>query len=224
MGELPEGLGNILAAITALGLASFALVDAFKLLPFGGVSYVGFARIRALVNRLLSDADRKGPMGVAEQLLAIWVSGKALADQKAVAKSLLKLNPENADRFAKLTEVDAETLKTVAAKVQTGAALSEAELTVMGRFDLALTALIDAAYLRADQRYRNGTRALACVVAVLLAVAGGIALGGTQVLHNETELLKLVLAGLFATPLAPLSKDLTSALAAGVKLAQMIKR
>jgi hypothetical protein len=58
------------------------------------------------------------------------------------------------------------------------------------------------------------------VVAVALAAGGTLAVQG----WSWTNLFLGILAGLIATPIAPVSKDLTSALAAGVKAAQAIKR
>ena len=58
------------------------------------------------------------------------------------------------------------------------------------------------------------------IVAVVLAVGGGLMLK----FFDSQRLLLCLLAGLLATPLAPISKDLSSALAAAVKAAQSVKR
>jgi hypothetical protein len=97
-----------------------------------------------------------------------------------------------------------------------GNPLGDGEVNVLGRFDLALASLLDDAYQHADQRYRNWSRVAAMIVAVVLAVLGSFAVNGNPWLG--------VLAGVVATPIAPISKDLTSALAAGVKVAQAMKR
>ena len=52
-----------------------------------------------------------------------------------------------------------------------------------------------------------------------------LALVGGAMLHFDEQRMALcAVAGLFATPLAPISKDLSSALAAAVKVAQTVKR
>ena len=63
-------------------------------------------------------------------------------------------------------------------------------------------------------------------VAVALAVLGEFFLSADDAgLHLSLKDLALaVLAGLLATPLAPVSKDLASALQAGVKVAQALRR
>ena len=91
---------------------------------------------------------------------------------------------------------------------------------VTPRFDLALTALLDRGYQHADQRYRNAAKGLGMIFAVLLAVLGGLAISQN---FDTADLLKAILAGLLATPLAPISKDVASALAAGVKAVQAMK-
>ena len=159
-------------------------------------------------------------------------------DQKAIARSLLKLrlSVKTAERFATITHVDKDVLKSVAAKMNNGSDLEPNEANALGRFDLALAALLDEGYQRADQRYRNATRVYASVVAVVLAVLGGWAVshpvsGGTAAMTAPIEeyffhkqMWIAFFCGLLATPLAPISKDLASALQAGVKVAQTIKR
>lgn len=91
--------------------------------------------------------------------------------------------------------------------------------------------LVDGAYQRADQIYRNATKAWSVLVSVILAV-----LGGFLVLWDQTgaapsfgdylaspDLYQALLAGLLATPLAPISKDLASALGAAVKAMQLVR-
>jgi hypothetical protein len=76
------------------------------------------------------------------------------------------------------------------------------------RTDLIVTATLDEAYQRADQLYRDGTRAWAMAVSILLALIAG------HQLHAPVA--TSLLAGLLATPLAPIAKDLSTALATAV--------
>ncbi len=224
----PVDIGYVVAAIGALGTTSFALVDATKLLGNGGISNSGFIHIESAVGKFFPGASRRPGTGTAraeKELLDIlhgnWINGTALADQKAIAKSLIKLrlNGSTAGNFAAATEVDGKVLATVAAKMANGESMLSAEANVFGRFDLALTAMLDEGYNRADQKYRNRARGLACVVSVVLAVLGGWSIAGGRYLWTA-DMAKAALCGLLATPLAPISKDLASALAAGVKVAE----
>jgi len=223
-------IGNAVAAIGALGTASFALVDGTKLLRDGGISNSGFIHIESAVRKFFPNASRKlkgGRQKSERELLDIlhgnWINGTALADQKAIAKSLIKLrlNDGTAAAFADATDVDAAVMKSVAQKMTNGQSLEANETNVLGRFDLALTAMLDEGYNRADQKYRNRARGLASLVAVVLAVLGGWSLGYG---FWTPDMAKTALCGVLATPLAPISKDLTTALAAAVKVAQTVRK
>ena len=227
----PDDIGSLVAAIGALGTASFALVDATKIGRNGGVSNSGFAFIEAAVRVFLPGAGRRkdaGAMNVLDVLHGNWINGSALADQKAIAKSLIKLQltKETAAAFAKAADVDEGALTTVAEAMRTGARLGDEQTNALGRFDVALTAVLDDGYQHADQKYRNTARVLASVVAVVLAVAGGWAVvgGGPGAYFCSALVWQAALCGLLAIPLAPITKDLTSALQAGVKVAQAIRK
>jgi hypothetical protein len=157
-----------------------------------------------------------------------WINGSPLADQKAIAKSLIKLrlSKDNAAGFAKATGVDETVLTAVALAMRAGTPLTTDQTNALGRFDLALTALLDDGYQHADQRYRNSAKVLASVVAVVLAVAGGWAIKETAaaVYFGSADMWQAALCGLLAIPLAPISKDLASALQAGVKVAQAVRK
>src|SRR5215831_14936578 len=226
----PNEISNLVIAIGALGTASFALVDATKIGRNGGVSNSGFAFIERAVRTFLSNAARKrnDGMNVLDVLHGNWINGVALADQKAIAKSLIKLRlaEGTAESFAKATDVDRNVLTQVAKAMRAGTALTPEQTNALGRFDLALTALLDDAYQHADQRYRNSAKMLASIVAIVLAVAGGWAVVGTAAgdYFGTAKMWQAALCGLLAIPLAPISKDLASALQAGVKVAQGIRK
>ena len=93
------------------------------------------------------------------------------------------------------------------------------ESDVYGRFDVSLSALLDQAYQRADQRYRNSAKLLAFGVAIALAVAGAYTIYGSQF-----PLWQSLIVGILATPLAPVAKDISSTIQAGAKVAQILKK
>jgi hypothetical protein len=200
-------------AIGALGTAASGLVDASKVFG-GGVNHIGFRGIRAAVRRL-TDAVQPVNALSQKQILATlesnWMNGTDLGNQKSIAKSLIKLNlnPRNARALAQATGVDP-----CALAVAVTAAPPESD--VLDRFDLILTVLLDEAYHRSDQLYRNWTRALAAAVAVALAVTGG------HMLQINPGLS--ILIGLLATPLAPIAKDVSTALATAVNAMQVVKK
>jgi hypothetical protein len=222
----------VVSAIGGLGLAACAVVDTSKTLPGGGISNVGFASVEAAVRLFIPSATRqRGTPGLAANLLhslhANWINGVATADQKAIAKSLIKLRltPETSAQYAAVTLVDPVVLEEVAKRMTTGVPLEAQHTNALGRFDLELTAILDSAYQRADQRYRNVSKTWSGVVALVLAAIGGLAVADqNSSLPVSAQLALALFCGLLAVPLAPITKDLTSALTAGVKLAQTLKR
>jgi hypothetical protein len=230
MSTIPD-ISKIITAIGALGTASFGLVDSTKAF-WGGVNRFGFNRIEDTVKKLTPKAAASGltQAKIVDTLRANWYNGTELGGQKSIAKSLIKqaLNPGNAKALAAATGVNATILESVASSISTGTALQPNETDVFSRFDFILTALLDEAYQDADQRYTNGTRIVASIFAIVLAVAGGwivaIDAGGTRSYWSSSDVLVAILVGVLATPLAPIAKNLSSALASAVNAMQSVKK
>jgi len=235
-------LGNILnliGAVGALGTAAMGLVDASKALWGGGPSKFGFQFIRAAVERFLPTAEDGvrafGPADVLNTLEANWINGVAEADQKAKAKALihLRLTRGDAPTLAALAGVDPAMLQSVAIKATTGEQVTQQEIAVLGQFDVILSAVLDEAYERGDQRYRNATKLLAVGVATVLAVIGGWLIyystyvascmatpsstcGSAWGYWGSRDFVLALLVGVSAAPIAPVAKDLASSLQAAV--------
>jgi hypothetical protein len=229
-------LTQIITAIGGLGTAAFGLVEVAKPV-FGFINCMGLKHINDTVTALTPDQTGAGMQAsppnalprsnVLATIKANWVNGTDLGSQKAIAKSLIKLqlSSGNAAALAAKTNVDAAVLTSVAQKMAAGTALLQTESDVYARFDLIVTALLDEAYQLSDQVYRNGTRTLAAMVAVLLALSGGWSLVGNGFWSiTSQELWLSLLAGLLATPLAPIAKDLSTALATAVNTMQAVRK
>jgi hypothetical protein len=214
-------LSRVVLAVGGLGTAAYGVVDATKAFR-GGISNRGFGDIKNVVSKLLPPAGGGALTlsAVLATLRANWLNGVALPDQKSIAKTLIKLNLDigSAAAMAAATSVNAGLLGSIAAKLANGAALTPPETDAYGRFDLALASLLDQGYQRADQRYRNSAKLAAIPVAVVLALLGAWALG--QGVLNPTDALRALVTGLLATPLAPVAKDVSSAIQAGAAVAQ----
>jgi hypothetical protein len=228
-----------LGAVAALGTAAFGLVDATKAFA-GGVSRCGFGKIKAVIRPFFGNHANPhalaaspldfGPM--LNTLRANWLNGSDLDSQKAIAKSLLKLrlNAANSADYAAATGMDAGILATIAGKIATATPLSDTELDAFGRFDLTLTTLVDQAYQRAEQIYRNDAKLLAAIFAVGIAVFGGLIIHNQSVQAGQAvprywlspNMWQAFVIGLLATPLAPIAKDLSTAIVAGVQAVQSV--
>jgi hypothetical protein len=209
---------DFVAAAAGIGIAAMGLVDASKAF-WGGPSNFGFGFIRATVERFVSTAadgpSAFGRADILETLKANWIKGVAEADQKAQAKALihLRLNKGDAPALAALAGVDPAILQSVAAKPATGEEVSPREIAVLGQFDAVLSAALDMAYGRADQKYRYGIKLLAAMIAVLLAVQGGwlIANSVWSSYVGSRQYFVALLVGVAAAPLASVAKDLANA-------------
>lgn len=228
--HIVRSLPQIITAIGALGTAAFALVDSTKTLYGGGVNRIGFGRIKSLVQSLTPGTPAMGlsQSKILATLRANWFNGKDLSSQKSIAKTLVKqgLTESNAGDLARTTGVDVTTLKSVAQKLASGVSLAQGESDVYARFDFTLTALLDEAYQDGDQRYTNWTRIFAATFAILLAFFGGWSLNGMALAGYwwSRDMFEALLAGVLATPLAPIAKDLSSALATAVNTMQLVKK
>lgn len=113
----------------------------------------------------------------------------------------------------------------MATKIVSGAPLQPGESDVYARFDFILTALLDEVYQRSDQAFTNGTRVVASFFAVALALVAGLALhtGNDSYLWSH-DMGVAFIAGLLATPLAPIAKDVSSAIATAVNTMQVIRK
>jgi len=217
-------LSKLVLAIGGLGTAAYGVVDATKALG-GGVSRVGFGDIKRVLSKLVPEKTKDSPpalgqASVLSTLRANWMNGMSASDQKSIAKALVKLNltADTASALAQITGVDDKDLAAVAKKLITKEKLTDQETDAFGRFDLSLSALLDQAYQRGDQRYRNTAKLLAVVVSV------GLSCWGATTMLGPGHLRLATIAGLLATPLAPVAKDLASAIQAGAKVAQYWKR
>ena len=149
-------LPQIITAIGGLGTAAFGLVEATKVFG-GGVNHIGFKGIRTAVTPLMPPGTALSQQKMLATLEANWFNGTDLASQKAIAKSLIKLNLNagNAAAVATATGVDPAILTTVATSIAAGTPLTPPQSDVYARFDLIVTALLDEAYQRSDQQLRR---------------------------------------------------------------------
>jgi hypothetical protein len=202
-------IGEAIAAIGALGTASFGLVDAAKAF-WGGPSLCGFGYIKKTMAPFAPAITVVDAGSFEATLRANWINGVDEDTQKAKAKALihLGLKGENAAKLANAAGLDGAVLKAVAEKIDTGTSLDPNDVAVIGRFDAIVSAKLDCAYERADQAYRNCAKLLAGVAAVILACCAN------AVLSQPVGWWTAVLVGIVATPLAPIAKDLSSSLSA----------
>ena len=218
----------LITAVGALGTAAYGLVDSSKGLG-GGVSLRGMAYIRTSLTPLLPDTAAGAPGtalsrdAIFETLKSNWINGADSSDQQAIAKSLIKLRMDAASAagFARITGVSATDLESIVGKMSNGTSLTQTETDTYARFDLVLSTIIGQAYQRADQQYRNTAKLLAVPVSIALAAVAGLAMNHW---HPSGAHLGIALVlGLVATPLAPIAKDVSTAVQTAAQAVQSWK-
>ena len=88
--------------------------------------------------------------------------------------------------------------------------ISDDQRAALARLETTIDARIDAALCLADNQYVTQTRLYAMGVAIAIAFGVG--------LHMNQDPVVCLLVGLLAVPLAPIAKDLASALQSAVKV------
>lgn len=223
---MPPGLpdiSQIIAAISALGTAAFALVDATKAYR-GGVSNIGYGFIQTAVEPYEAALKLVSADDPYATIHANWINGVAKEDQKAKVKALIRLGttPGTAPSLAAAAPgVDEAMLTSAATKVATAATLTQQEIDALGRLDATIDAQLDAGFERAEQQYRNWARVAAGGVAIVLALAGAWVIKGSML--KLSDLAVALLIGVISVPLAPIAKDLTSAITSAVNAFKSVK-
>jgi hypothetical protein len=218
-------LVNMVVAAGGLGTAAMGVVDASKAF-WGGPSNFGFGYIADALDPFLAPLPNYPAASSKAQILrtlrANWLNGVEKADQKAKAKSLihLGLTKGNAQALANAAGVDATKLQSLADKTAAGTAVTQEELNVLGQFDAVLSAALDAAYERGDQKYRNAAKLLAMLLSTVMGGVGGWITFGS----DYTNIILSLLVGVAATPLAPVAKDLASSLQAAAGVVGTLRR
>jgi hypothetical protein len=195
--------GATILATAALGTAAFGIVEALKGTPLGEA---GFASIKKLLGPLM--LTLRTAYGQDYEALLL---GQYRGDSAELARTLRQgvrvgLTTEHTQKVAEfLGTVDGDSLEAAVRMAESGGDLPAELRNVIGRFELAADARIDAGLAKARSVYANTLRVTASILALGIAGVVGMALG---------RFWQGMLVGLCAVPLAPVAKDLVAALQA----------
>lgn len=199
-----ENLGAIVLATGALGTAAFGIVEGLKRWRrLGEAGFHAITTVLAAITETLRAAY--GPD--VEKLLRAQYRGAQGELARVIRQGArIGLTPDNAEAVARgLGMIDAAQLKRAAVAMESGQELPAELRNVLGRFELAVDARVDAALTLAQDYYAGTTKIVASIVALIIAVSVGVYLG---------RVFESVLIGLAAVPLAPIAKDVVSAIKA----------
>jgi hypothetical protein len=205
-------LGLLITATGALGIAAFGVVEGFKWTRIGNA---GIGRIEKLGPLLDSLENAYGP-----DYLDL-VRSQYKGDQQELRRTLrqgvrISLRPDNAVKLAEYVGVPSEPceLKRVADRLDAGKMDEEnadPDRRILARFETAVDTRIDAALTQAQSTYQGKMRIYASVVALAIALGTAFSLAG-QGYDLWPTLGKALLVGLAAVPVAPVAKDLVTAI------------
>lgn len=218
-----SNVGAILGAVGAIGTAATGLVDSTKVYN-GGISNAGFSFIDQVLKPYFAALKLVNAADPLATFRANWLNGVPKDEQKAKVKALIHLGLTTATApslAAAAPGVDAAKLQSLAVKLDAGEALGEDDVTALGRFDAILDAQLDQGFERADQVYRNAAKALAGAFAIALALLGVWAVEGSNV--DPKDFALAAVAGAISIPLAPVVKDLSSALGTAVSAMKALR-
>lgn len=210
MEDLP--LLELIAATGAVGTAAMGIVELLKSTPLGELGFGAFARV--LGREPLESLTRTYGPDAEALLRALYRSRRGEGELRRALRQGLRvgLTPESAPALAaRVGVVEAEPLAAIAGAIRSGRALEEHEQALLGRYELAVDARIDAALALAESAYVRGMRLAASGVAL------GLAFGGAWLLPASADPGELrwglaLAVGIAAVPLAPIAKDVATGL------------
>lgn len=208
MEELLNHIGSVILAVGALGTASFGIVEGLKWTPIGTL---GFNQIwkfldEPIMNALEVAYGKDFRTLLKEQYRSGRTKGELLTSIRQGVR--IGLTPDTAGKLAsRVCVVESGHLVAVAEDLSSGKELVQEKRSILGRYELAVDALITASLARANAKYVGGVRVLASAISILIALAVGKWLYGDA----ENNLLISLFVGVAAVPVAPIAKDLSTA-------------
>lgn len=197
-----ENLGTVILAVGALGTAAMGIVEALKWTPLGFVGFGGLMQLLGALKEALAVAYGSDYVRLVRAQYRGDEQDLARVLRQGVRVGLTESNATSLGRF--LGSIDTETLQKAVRIAETGGELTAEERNVIGRFELAADLRIDAGLSLARHRYTSATRVTASIVAV------GIAIAVAQFLEVRT--IHAIIVGLAAVPVAPIAKDVVTAI------------
>ena len=197
-----DNLSAIVLATGALGTAAFGIVEALK--RWRRLGEAGFPAVLRLLSPIFVTLATAYGRDVEKVLRAQYRGERGELTRVIRQGARIGLTPDNAERVAAgLGMVEPEHLKAAALAIKAGQELPADLRNVIGRFELAVDARIDAALCLAADDYAGTAKIAASVVAIIIALVVGV--------HLD-RIFEAVLVGIAAVPLAPIAKDVASAL------------
>ncbi|MEQ9091603.1 MAG: hypothetical protein RIE52_10970 [Balneola sp.] len=222
----PGNFVDIILAAGALGTASFGIVEGLKWTRLGTI---GFSSISNQLGKEVMDALKNAyGQNFLVYLKSLYRENRSSgALSKTIRQGVrIGLSEDNAIDLAKsIGVVDGDSLKDVAKTLNSNGELSTDQRSILGRFELALDARIDSALADASNKYIGGMRLAASCFSIMISLATALTFIFTDINESFVDkfgnswgmIVQAVIVGLVAVPIAPITKDIVSAIQAASK-------
>jgi hypothetical protein len=217
-----ESVTDWIGAAGALGTAAFGMVEALKWTPIG---LIGIGKVRKGLGRPAIESLKSvyGSEGFDALLRGTYRKGPGELEQLLRDGLRLALKADNAQTLARAFGQDGNQLRDALARFAAQRAQAPAgaapapgvdaleDRTMVGRFELAVDARIQAALANAQDFYAGMMR----LIAGLMALAASLLVAFLGATDTESPAWgQAFLVGVAAVPIAPITKDLISLLSA----------
>lgn len=200
--EITTDLGNLVLATGAVGTAAMGISEGLKTVK---ITPRGFAKLEREIDWARQALVIAYGDNYREMMMSLYRDGRRKGELPRVLRQGVRIgmNGDTAKNMAQVVGgIDAATLAAVAKKVTEGEELGDTERNVLGRFEVAADARIDAGFALAERAYTNSIRFGAFVIAMVLSGAAAVALNPTA-----SGFFTALIVGITAVPIAPIAKD-----------------
>lgn len=221
--EIQNMIGEIVLATGAVGTAAMGITEGFKSI---WLPPIGFWKLKEELSWAKEALIIAYGNNYEDTLSSMFRSARGSGELPKVLRQGIRigLNEKTAKEMAKTIGVtDPNTLGSVAKEVTEGTDISKdaTKRNLLGRFEMAADARVDAALAMADRAYKNGLRMRSFAVALTLSVVAAFFLyvpdkPGAVFFTSQIFGLSLII-GLTAVPIAPIAKDVAKGFQAAAK-------
>lgn len=217
-----DSLPEIILAIGAVGASAMGITEGFKSIWLPPIGFWKLKQEMAWAKDALTIAYGENYQ---DMLATLFRSGHSSGELPRILRQGVRvgLNEETGKKMAQTVGVsDPCELGDVAKQLAAGEDISKkpTERNILGRFEMAVDARIDAALAMAERAYKNGIRLRASLIALVLSVVAAYLMyapdNDESFIQSDIFVLALIV-GFTAVPMAPIAKDVAKGFQAAAR-------
>lgn len=217
-----EILVQLILAIGAVGAAAMGITEGFKSIWLPPIGFWKLKQEIAWAEDALTIAYGNNYL---DMLATLFRSGRSSGELPRILRQGVRvgLNEATGKKMAQTVGVsDPCELGDVAKQLMAGEDISKkpTERNILGRFEMAVDARIDAALAMGERAYKNGVRLRASLIALVLSLVAAYLMytpdNGESFIRSDIFVLALIV-GVTAVPMAPIAKDVAKGFQAAAR-------